>query len=60
MGKRVLDRASSSKVLGNATAEGAQTHLFLEALGNELYQVAQLLTYQVARRRAKRQLSRKS
>lgn len=42
-------------VLKKASVDGTKTPLFLEALGNELYQAGQLLTCQVVRRRAKRQ-----
>lgn len=59
MGKSIWHRANNAKVLEKASADGPN-HLFLEALGNELYHVDRLLTYQVARRRARWQLSRKS
>lgn len=60
MGKSIWHRANNAKVLEKASADGAKTPLFLEALGNALYQVDRFLTYQVARRRARWQLSKKS
>lgn len=46
-------------VLERANADRTKIPLFLEASGNELYQVDWLLTFQVARKTAKRQLPRK-
>lgn len=44
-----VQRNRKLMVLEKFSADGAKTPLFLDALGNELYQVGHLLTCQVAK-----------